>query len=73
MGTPNVKRFNPGVAYLSWPTGSSCDVSPEHPRVKWEVVQIYEHLVGVFGGDEAAAKIQDGPPDGANDQCKYDQ
>ena len=59
MGTPNSKRSNPGVAYLSWPTGSSFDfdVSPEHPRVKWEVGQIYEHLVDMFGGDETAAKM----------------
>jgi hypothetical protein len=57
MGTPTHERFKPGVAYLSWPAGSVCDVSPNHPRVKWEVVQIYEHLVNVFGGDEAAAKM----------------
>ena len=57
MAIPTHERFKPGVAYLAWPRGSNCGVSPDHPRVKWEVVQIYEHLVSVFGGDEAAAKM----------------
>ena len=54
---PSHNRFKPGVAYLSWPKGSSCHISPQQPRVQWEVKQIYAHLVGVFGIDEAAVKM----------------
>ena len=54
---PSHNRFKPGVAYPSWPTGSTCDVSPEQPRVKWEVKQMYAHLADVFGADEAAVKM----------------
>ena len=42
---PTHERFKPGVEYLAWPRGGLvCDVTPDHPRVKWEVVTIYNHL-----------------------------
>jgi hypothetical protein len=61
--TPSHPRFTPGVSYLSWPPTKGppsvpvSNVPPDHRRVKWEVGQIFAHLVEVFGDDEAAAKM----------------
>ena len=49
--------FKPVLPCLSWPRVPTSDVTADNARVKWEVVAIYNHLARVYGGDEAARKM----------------
>ena len=55
-------RFTPGVKCLTFPksvlgVSSASDVSADHPRVVWEVEQIYNHLYATFGPVDSANKM----------------
>ena len=51
------RTFTPGLPYLAWPKGSTSDTTADNVRVKWEAVAIHNHLIRLYGDDEAANKM----------------
>ena len=56
-GVMSHPSFKPVLPCLAWPKGPVGDVTTDNARVKWEVEAIYNHLVHLYGGDEAARKM----------------